>query len=207
VRAIPHLTIDPAGCVYVVYEDGDRRGVQDILLSTFDRRLRPSIRRTRVNPPDRGAPSDQFLTATTTDPATGWLWICFYDTAGDPSRRRATYSCTASADGGHSFAAPARAATAPSDETAPRASPLEYGEYAGVIADHGRAYPVWTDSWHLRTLTDHITHGETKSAVEQMYQATSIAPEDVAEVIAFAVSRPRSVSLNEILVRPTGQAQ
>jgi NADP-dependent 3-hydroxy acid dehydrogenase YdfG len=28
----------------------------------------------------------------------------------------------------------------------------------------------------------------------------------VAEVIAFAVSRPRSVSLNEILVRPTGQA-
>jgi hypothetical protein len=72
---------------------------------------------------------------------------------------------------------------------------------------HGRAYPVWTDSRHLRTLTDHITHGETKSAVEQMYQATSIAPEDVAEVIAFAVSRPRSVSLNEILVRPTGQAQ
>jgi NADP-dependent 3-hydroxy acid dehydrogenase YdfG len=30
--------------------------------------------------------------------------------------------------------------------------------------------------------------------------------EDVAEVIAFAVSRPRSVSLNEIVVRRTGQA-
>jgi NADP-dependent 3-hydroxy acid dehydrogenase YdfG len=55
-------------------------------------------------------------------------------------------------------------------------------------------------------LTEHITHGETKSAVEQMYQATSIAPEDIAEIIAFAVSRPRSVSLNEILVRPTAQA-
>jgi NADP-dependent 3-hydroxy acid dehydrogenase YdfG len=54
-------------------------------------------------------------------------------------------------------------------------------------------------------LTEHITHGETKSAVEQMYQATSIAPEDIAEIIAFAVARPRSVSLNEILVRPTGQ--
>jgi NADP-dependent 3-hydroxy acid dehydrogenase YdfG len=54
-------------------------------------------------------------------------------------------------------------------------------------------------------LTEHITHGETKSAVEQMYQATSIAPEDIAEIIAFAVSRPRSVSLNEILVRPTAQ--
>jgi NADP-dependent 3-hydroxy acid dehydrogenase YdfG len=54
-------------------------------------------------------------------------------------------------------------------------------------------------------LPDHITHGETKTAVEQMYETTSIAPEDIAEIIAFAVSRPRSVSLNEILVRPTAQ--
>jgi NADP-dependent 3-hydroxy acid dehydrogenase YdfG len=55
-------------------------------------------------------------------------------------------------------------------------------------------------------LTDHITHGETKSAVERMYEATSIAPQDIAEIIAFAVSRPRTVSINEILVRPTAQA-
>jgi NADP-dependent 3-hydroxy acid dehydrogenase YdfG len=55
-------------------------------------------------------------------------------------------------------------------------------------------------------LTDHITHPETKAAAEQMYAATSISAEDIAEIIAFAVSRPRSVSLSEILVRPTGQA-
>jgi NADP-dependent 3-hydroxy acid dehydrogenase YdfG len=55
-------------------------------------------------------------------------------------------------------------------------------------------------------LTDHITDAQTKAAAEQMYEANSIASEDVAEIIAFAVSRPRSVSLNEILVRPTGQA-
>jgi len=55
-------------------------------------------------------------------------------------------------------------------------------------------------------LTDHITHAETKAAAEQMYEATAIAPHDIAEIIAFAVSRPRTVSLNEILVRPTGQA-
>jgi NADP-dependent 3-hydroxy acid dehydrogenase YdfG len=55
-------------------------------------------------------------------------------------------------------------------------------------------------------LTDHITHPETKAAAEQMYAQTAIAAQDVAEVIAFAVSRPRGVSLNEILVRPTGQA-
>ena len=55
-------------------------------------------------------------------------------------------------------------------------------------------------------LTDHITHRETKAAAEQMYEATAITPQDIAEIIAFAVSRPRSVSLNEILVRPTAQA-
>jgi len=37
-------------------------------------------------------------------------------------------------------------------------------------------------------------------------EAAAITAEDVAEVVAFAVSRPRNVSLNEILVRPTGQA-
>lgn len=55
-------------------------------------------------------------------------------------------------------------------------------------------------------LIDHITHAESKAAAEQMYEANSISPENVAEIIAFAVSRPRSVSLNEILVRPTGQS-
>jgi NADP-dependent 3-hydroxy acid dehydrogenase YdfG len=34
----------------------------------------------------------------------------------------------------------------------------------------------------------------------------AIGPEDVAEVIAFAVSRPQRMTLNEILVRPTAQA-
>jgi NADP-dependent 3-hydroxy acid dehydrogenase YdfG len=54
-------------------------------------------------------------------------------------------------------------------------------------------------------LTDHITHGETKQGVEQFYAATAITADDIAQIIAFAVSRPRSVSLNEILVRPTAQ--
>jgi uncharacterized protein (DUF433 family) len=40
-------------------------------------------------------------------------------------------------------------------------------------------------------LVNHITHGETKEAIEQFYDATSITAEDIAEIIAFAVSRPR----------------
>ena len=54
-------------------------------------------------------------------------------------------------------------------------------------------------------LTDHITHAGAKQAAEQMYRAVAILPQDIAEVIAFAVGRPRRLSLNEILIRPTAQ--
>jgi NADP-dependent 3-hydroxy acid dehydrogenase YdfG len=55
-------------------------------------------------------------------------------------------------------------------------------------------------------LTDHITDEATKQGVEQLYATTAIRADDIAEVIAFAVGRPRHVALNEILVRPAGQA-
>jgi NADP-dependent 3-hydroxy acid dehydrogenase YdfG len=55
-------------------------------------------------------------------------------------------------------------------------------------------------------LTDHITDEATKQGVEQLYATTAITADDIAEVIAFAVGRPRRVALNEILVRPAGQA-
>ena len=55
-------------------------------------------------------------------------------------------------------------------------------------------------------LTDHITHADAKQAAEQMYQELAITADDIAQVIAFAVTRPRRMTLNEILVRPTAQA-
>ena len=55
-------------------------------------------------------------------------------------------------------------------------------------------------------LTDHITHEETKQTTKDFVRDLAIRPEDVAEVIAFAVSRPRRMTLNEILIRPTAQA-
>jgi NADP-dependent 3-hydroxy acid dehydrogenase YdfG len=54
-------------------------------------------------------------------------------------------------------------------------------------------------------LSDHITHAESKRAAKE-YLDMAIPPHDIADVIAFAVSRPRRMTLNEILVRPTVQA-
>jgi NADP-dependent 3-hydroxy acid dehydrogenase YdfG len=54
-------------------------------------------------------------------------------------------------------------------------------------------------------LTDHITHDATKTATKDYVRDLAITSEDIAEVIAFAVSRPKRMTLNEILVRPTAQ--
>jgi NADP-dependent 3-hydroxy acid dehydrogenase YdfG len=54
-------------------------------------------------------------------------------------------------------------------------------------------------------LTDHITDPGAKQAAQQMYDQMAITADDIAGIIAFAVTRPHRVALNEILVRPTAQ--
>ena len=54
-------------------------------------------------------------------------------------------------------------------------------------------------------LPNHITHADTKQAVGQMYAKAEVTADDVAEVIAFILSRPRRLVINEVLLRPAGQ--
>ena len=51
-------------------------------------------------------------------------------------------------------------------------------------------------------LTDHINHPGAKQAAEQMYQQLAITADDIAEVISFAVTRPRRMTLIGYGVRP-----
>jgi NADP-dependent 3-hydroxy acid dehydrogenase YdfG len=55
-------------------------------------------------------------------------------------------------------------------------------------------------------LPTHITDSQTKATVEQAYAGVPVTAEDIAAIIAFAVTRPRHLTINELLVRPTGQA-
>ncbi|UKA58630.1 SDR family oxidoreductase [Arthrobacter sp. FW306-2-2C-D06B] len=55
-------------------------------------------------------------------------------------------------------------------------------------------------------LPSHITHEQTRQGAEAMYSQVAVTAEDIAEVIAFAVNRPRHLTINEILLRPAGQA-
>jgi NADP-dependent 3-hydroxy acid dehydrogenase YdfG len=56
------------------------------------------------------------------------------------------------------------------------------------------------------TRPDHPQEGITLAmTAERLYSQVEVAAGDVAEVIAFVVSRPRRLAIHEILLRPAGQ--
>jgi NADP-dependent 3-hydroxy acid dehydrogenase YdfG len=54
-------------------------------------------------------------------------------------------------------------------------------------------------------LPTHITHDATRQGVQQAYDVATVQPQDVAEIITFALTRPRHLVINEILLRPSDQ--
>lgn len=54
-------------------------------------------------------------------------------------------------------------------------------------------------------LTDRISHGDSKEAAEQLY-SDAIDADAVARAISYAISQPREVDVNEVVLRPTAQA-
>ena len=54
-------------------------------------------------------------------------------------------------------------------------------------------------------LPGHITHADTKESVQKLYDQAEVTADDVAEIIAFVLSRPRRLAINEVLLRPAGQ--
>lgn len=167
VHANPILSVDRsrgrfAGRVYLSYSRTHFSGSPDVLVNAFTSMLRPisltkspgeavSVVRTPA-----GARLARFWPQSAVDPSSGALWVCFYDTKGDPSAKRVFYRCTVSRNGARTWAAPIRAASVASDATQPGANPRAYGDYEGLVAANGVAHPVWTDTRDLSTLAEEI---------------------------------------------------
>lgn len=55
-------------------------------------------------------------------------------------------------------------------------------------------------------LREHIGHADTRETINAWADSVrQLEPRDIAEVIAFCVSRPAHVNINELLIRPTDQ--
>ena len=167
-HANPIVSVDDSdgqfsGRVYVSYARVSFYGDQAASVAVFNSKLRLLLDGRskadgglQVAPASGGQRSDQFWPQSAVDPSTGALWVCFYDTRGDPERKQASYSCTTSRDGGKTWMPPLAVASAPSNETQPGANPYEYGDYEGLAVANGVAHPIWTDSRDLATLGEEI---------------------------------------------------
>ena len=55
-------------------------------------------------------------------------------------------------------------------------------------------------------LPDHITDEEAREGMQSVLSGDILQPEDIAGAIAYCAVQPERVSVNEILIRPTEQA-
>jgi hypothetical protein len=143
-----------AGRVYVSYAGARSHGWR-VVVAAFDPALEP-LGEKRVDPAEGRTTSDQFQPAAAVDSSTGTLWVCFYNTSGDPRRVSAVCSCATSSDGSRSWSPPVGAASGPSNEAQHGANRIGYGDYQGLAVTHDLAHPIWTDSRAQRTLKEEI---------------------------------------------------
>ena len=74
-----------------------------------------------------------------------------------------------------------------------------------LLEDHIRVTMVEPGAVETE-LPDHITDEEAKEGISALYQTDILQPEDIAAAIAYCAVQPERVSVNEILIRPTEQA-
>ena len=147
----PSVAITPRR-VFVTYAGGVPYATNGVSVATLDPALNVLSRR-RIPARDNTA---QFWPASAVDARTGRLWVCFYDTTGDPSRKQAWFSCAASRDG-RRWTTPVRASSVSADPTVlwedsriyGFGDEIGYGGYTALVAARGVAHPFWIDTQDL----------------------------------------------------------
>ena len=178
IQANPIVSVDTSGGrytgrVYVSYTGTDFTGDQGAALSTFDSRLRPIagypvLRHHRVvaRAPGRQL-SDQFWPQSAVDRSDGSIWLCFYDTHGDPTRTKRSSSVRHVSERRQDLdAAGARRPRPPL--TRPSPALASTATMKGLAVANGVAHPIWTDSRRLACRGDlharRVTAGRSRLA-------------------------------------------
>ncbi|MEA2961229.1 MAG: hypothetical protein QOI46_1327 [Alphaproteobacteria bacterium] len=79
-------------------------------------------------------------------------------------------------------------------------------EFEGGAVWHRRRTPDQISPGAVATeLPNSVTDPEAADGVRKFYEASAIPADSFARTVAFAVSQPDEVDINEILFRPTAQ--
>jgi hypothetical protein len=96
---------------------------------------------------DQASLNDQFNQWLVVDEATGALEIIYYDTVGDPGRKKVDVWLQSSFDDGVTWSPAVKVTSAQTDETAATADPAgnQFGDYNSLSGIAGQFFPSWTD--------------------------------------------------------------
>src|SRR4029453_4714170 len=90
--------------------------------------------------------NDQFNQWMVVDETTGGLGIIYYDTVGDPGRKKVDVWYQSSFDDGVTWSAAVKVTSAQTDETSAGAEfGNQFGDYNGLSGIAGLFFPSWTD--------------------------------------------------------------
>jgi len=149
----PDPSIATAGSrIYVTYAGGEPYATNGVSVATLDPAL--SVLSRRRIPARRN--SAQFWPSSAFDARTRRLWVCFYDTTGDPSRKQAWFSCTSTRDG-RRWTTRVRTSQVSADPSVlwedsriyGFGDEVGYGGYTALAAADGVAHPLWIDTRDL----------------------------------------------------------
>src|SRR6185436_398276 len=95
---------------------------------------------------DQASLNDQYNQWLAVDETTGRIGLMYYDTVGDPGRKKTDVWYQSSPDDGVTWEPATKVTTAMTDETVAGAdSGNQYGDYNGLSGYNGVFFPSWTD--------------------------------------------------------------
>lgn len=107
---------------------------------------------------DDSTSNSHFFPALAIDPSNGTVNLAWYDARNDHKNMKVDVYFQSYNSAGVASGANVKVTTATSDESNPKTNnPNQYGDYMGIAASGGFAFPVWTD------------HRNSKSGTEEIY--------------------------------------
>ena len=144
VMGFPQIGVDSrpgkqGGTLYVSWSDF-RNGDVDVFCAFSKDHGRTWSKPIRVNSDPIHDGLDQFFQWMTVDPATGDVYVQFYDRRDDPENRRTGFTLARSTDGGNTFVNYAWEETPFESQ-----QPAFLGDYTWLTVLNGKAYGAWTE--------------------------------------------------------------
>jgi hypothetical protein len=173
----PQIGIDPrTERLFVTWTDY-RNGDVDVFCSTSRDRGRTWSAATRVNNDPLHNGADQFFQWLAVDPASGAVYVVFYDRRGDPENRSTAIVLARSIDGGETFTnyAWTQIPFDPGDQF--------IGDYTAIAALNDRVYGAWT---YKESPSRNST--PKPSAAERRPEPPRLSPKSPATVVELGIA-------------------